>query len=160
MAKAILIIGRPKTGKTTTVKKILSSLSRVKLIYDVNNEYNTGKELPTLSDFLSEAAESTGVAVVFEEATIYFSNRGDEQTLKNILVRRRHTDNIVILCFHSLRSVPTYVFDLVDFYVLHKTSDNPGLIEKKFAGNNQLLQDIVTVRNAQNPYFQIFRRVL
>lgn len=156
MAKAILVVGRTKSGKTTAVKKILSALNMRKEIYDVQREYNTGKPLPDMEDFLNLAAGLTETCIVFEEATIFFSNRGDEKVLKRILVSKRHTRNIIILCFHSLRSVPTYIFDLTDFYVLHKTNDNVRLIEKKFEGM-QVVEDFYTVMDSENPYFEVVR---
>jgi hypothetical protein len=159
MAKAIIIVGRPRSGKTTSAKKLLSSISLKKEIYDVNNEYNTGKPFPDMEDFLNDSLSKTETCFIFEEATIFFSNKGDERRLKTLLVRKRHTKNIIILCFHSLRSVPTYVFDLIDFYILHKTNDNTGLIDKKFSGNYTLLNDFKKVNEATDEHFRIVRKL-
>ena len=156
MAKAILVIGRTKSGKTTAVKKIAAKTGLSLAVYDVQNEYNTGKPLPDIEDFLNEVSQLRRTCIVFEEATIFFSNRGDEKTLKKILVSKRHTGNVVILCFHSLRSVPTYVFDLSDFYVLHKTNDNVRLVETKFEGM-QIVEDFRAVKESENPYFEVVR---
>lgn len=160
MAKAIIVIGRTKSGKTTTVKNLLKKISGEKFIYDVNNEYNTGTEFISMVDFLNEATLKTCTTIVFEEATIFFSNRGDERKLKELLVRKRHTKNVIILCFHSLRSVPTYIFDLADYYILHKTNDNRAIIEKKFSGNDILLNDFETVNTSKDLHFKVVRSLL
>lgn len=160
MAKAILVIGRTKSGKTTSVKSLLKNIPGEKFIYDVNNEYTGQGELIPMIEFLDVATLKTNTAIVFEEATIFFSNRGDERKLKEILVRKRHTNNIILLCFHSLRSVPTYVLDLIDYYILHKTNDNINLIEKKFSGNDVLLNDFKKVGQSENPHFRVVRQLL
>lgn len=160
MAKAILVIGRPKAGKTTSVKNLLKNIPGEKFIYDVNNEYTGQGKLIPMIEFLDVATLKTNTTIVFEEATIFFSNRGDERKLKEILVRKRHTNNIVIFCFHSLRSVPTYVLDLTDYYILHKTNDNINLIEKKFSGNDVLLSDFKKVGQSENPHFRVVRQLL
>ena len=148
--KTFLIIGHTGRGKSTKVKEILAGLYCDKLIYDVNNEHNTGKPLPGIGDFLTLAKKKVNTAIVFEEATIFFSNRGRSEEVIDLLVRKRHTNNIIILLFHSIRSVPNYIFELIDYIILFKTNDNEKLIHDKFKDNEQLIEFYNAVNQSDN----------
>ena len=89
-------------------------------------------------------------AIVFEEATIFFSNRGRSEEVIDLLVRKRHTNNIIILLFHSIRSVPNYIFELIDYIILFKTNDNEKLIHDKFKDNEQLIEFYNAVNQSDN----------
>ncbi len=138
--KAIAVIGGTGQGKSTFIKEVLlSNMAGRKLIYDVNNEYKTGKALPSIVDFLKTAKTAIKTCIVFEEATIFFSNRGFNDELLDILVRKRHTQNVIILVFHSLRAAPKYVLDMVDTIVLFKTKDLQNEVMIKFRGEKDIL---------------------
>jgi len=133
---AILVVGKTGSGKTTLVKSLLKKANKKSLfLYDVNNEY---KEFVTEAveldfDIFAERAKNlTNAVILFEEATIFLSNKGSNFNLKNILVRKRHTKNTVILVFHSFRTIPRYVFDLCNFIAVKKTSDNIDFIDSRF----------------------------
>lgn len=151
--KTFLIIGHTGRGKSTKVKEILSGLYCDKLIYDVNNEHNTGKPLPNINDFLTLAKKKVNTAIVFEEATIFFSNRGRSEEVIDLLVRKRHTNNIIILLFHSIRSVPNYIFELIDYIILFKTNDNEKLIHDKFKDNEEFIKLYNTVNQDIDFFF-------
>jgi len=139
--KTFAIIGGTGQGKSTFIKEVLlSRIKGAKMVYDVNNEYKTGKPLLTMPDFLNNAKKATKTAIVFEEATMFFSNRGYNDVLMDILVRKRHTQNVVILVFHSLRAAPKYVLDMVDTIVMFKTKDLQNEVYQKFKGDTDILQ--------------------
>lgn len=137
--KTFLVIGHTGRGKSTFVKTALRKIPQRKYIYDVNNEYGQGTNLPTLSEFLARAKELRNTTIVFEEATIFFGGAKDEE-MTNLLVRKRHTKNNIFLLFHSLIDAPPYILRLVDFIVLYKTNDNPTAIKRKFAHHTTIIQ--------------------
>ncbi len=133
--KVSVIVGGKGTGKTTFLKSVLNKVHpKARLVYDVNNEYRELYPHSLLDHdvFLEKVINVQNAVVIFEEATIFFSNRGDDRSLKNLLVRARHTNNMTFLVYHSLRAVPVYILDLANFIVLFKTNDSFNRIEKKF----------------------------
>lgn len=141
--KAIIVIGGTGMGKSTFVKSCLSHVHKENIwLYDVNNEYreyiNPLPELPSFQNFCDKASKLNQSVIVFEEATIFLNNKGSNQKLIDILVRKRHTENLIILVFHSLRSMPKYLLDLCNVLVLHKTND-PLEIAERF-DNDALLK--------------------
>lgn len=130
-----IIVGATGTGKTTFVKSLLKKVDPRNLyIYDVNNEYTEfyDSELENFGEFSKRATELKNAVIVFEEATIFLNNRSSNQELTNILVRKRHTNNTIFLCFHSLRSIPRNIYEISTHITIFKTSDNPELVLKKF----------------------------
>lgn len=151
VSKIIAIAGRPKAGKSTfamelairtmypdapddidpgEVRLLLAALrgsswmSRLK-VYDINREWGVGGALPTMDAFLDEAVKSRDKFIVFEEATLFFDpTRGRSEELREMLVRRRHTGNALVLLFHALADVPLYVLRMLDVLVLFKTQDS------------------------------------
>ena len=136
MSKVIIIVGGKGTGKTTKVKELISKVNpKALLLNDVNNEYSDIMKTQyfEIKDFTNLVYNAKGAVAIFEEATIFFSNRGGQtEKMKSILVRSRHTKNFIILVFHSLRSVPKDIFDLINLMIIFKTNDNISIIEKKF----------------------------
>lgn len=162
--KSIILAGGTGTGKSTFVSERLSKVPNKKSIqlYDVNNEaiYKPYIFTPfgSFEKFSRSAKGLSDSVIVFEEATIFLSNRGTNDDLRNILVRKRHTNVTVFLVFHSLRTVPRWIYDLSNFIVLFKTNDNEKLIETRF--ENELLTECflrVQENSKQNPhYFETF----
>jgi len=143
MAKAFLIVGGTGTGKSTFVKKHLDTIDKKAIfLYDVNAEYKPYFPFPLieLEDFADKATKIENGVIVFEEATIFFSNRSSSDALRKLLVRKRHTNVVVFLIFHSLRTIPRYVYDLCNFVVLFRTNDSRQLIETKF--DDERLTDV------------------
>lgn len=132
---SIIIVGATGTGKTTEVKSRISNVNPANLmIYDVNNEYQDfyNKPFGDFKDFAAEARAATNKVIVFEEATIFLNNRSRDNQLVDILVRKRHTNNMIFLNFHSFRTIPRYIYDLSNYIILFKTNDSVELIEKKY----------------------------
>lgn len=154
MSKSILIVGMTGTGKSTEAMKVLKQFpDQKKLIYDVNNEYGTGS-LPSMDTFLEEATKANDSIILFGEATIFFSNRGRSDKVVNLLVRKRHTRNVIIFIFHSLRTVPAYIFEMTDHLYLKRTNDTPQRVKKAY-DSDKLLEvfDIVQKNSTLDPYF-------
>jgi hypothetical protein len=133
--KGHIIIGGTGRGKTTFVKKMLSHIAPERIeIYDVNKEYEDFYKQSFLEfeDFMLKVKPLKNKFIVFEEATIFFNNRGCDKILVDMLVRKRHTNNYIILNFHSIRNVPRYVWDLCNIVTLFKTNDSEKKINDYF----------------------------
>lgn len=147
----IAVIGATGTGKTTVCKKMLQLSGKEPFIYDVNNEYGSNK-LIKINDFLQIATEKKNSFILFEEATIFFSHAGRTDEIMNLLVRKRHTQNVICLVFHSLRSMPLYILDMIDLIILFKTVENKGVIEKKYKDELEIIEAFNYINNSQNKY--------
>jgi SpoVK/Ycf46/Vps4 family AAA+-type ATPase len=134
----ILLCGGKGTGKTTKVKELLKEANLPAFIYDVNNEYSEAP-LPDIQSFLDQAVKKKNCAIVFEEATIFFSSKGRSEELLNILVRSRHNKTFCILVFHSLRSIPVYILELSNYLILKYTADNKTAVEAKYKDFPELI---------------------
>lgn len=135
---ASIMIGRPGSGKTTLSKQLLDlrPAQMPVLIYDVNNEYKSyyPEELDDFDIFLKKISDD-GIRhyyILIEEATIFFNTQSNFQEMKNVLVRRRHTGNIIQLNFHSFSSVPKGIYNLLDYVTVFKTNDNLDSVRNRF----------------------------
>lgn len=140
---AHLIIGATGTGKTTKVKEYLNKIPHKGsiFIYDINNEYRDfyPYKFEDFGVFIERMSRVKKGVMVFEEATIFLSNRSCNRILVDILVRKRHTNNYIFMNFHSLRSVPKYLLDLCKYVTLFKTNDSLSFVESTF--RNDILTD-------------------
>jgi len=133
--KSIIFVGGTGTGKTTLIKGRLKKVSKDCLyLFDINNEYTEffDKPLPSFVKFSKQCTKLNDAIIVYEEATIFLSNKGSNSEVNEVLVRKRHTNNTIFFVFHSLRSVPRWLFDLSNYLFLLKTNDSLDTVEKKF----------------------------
>lgn len=131
--KAIIVVGATGSGKSTFVKRLIAPVDVDRLhVYDVNREYFPDEPLPDIDDFLLSVSGVTESILIFEEATVFFSNRGSNKMMRKLLVGKRHSRNVVILLFHSVRAIPFYIFDLCNFVVLFHTNDEENIVREKF----------------------------
>lgn len=142
---ATIIVGNTGRGKSTASRKLLTAALKEEmevLVYDPNNDYSDVYKKPFESkkEFLEKASKKTHSFILFEEATMFFSNKGSEEKLLDLLVRKRHTGNKIVLVFHSLRSVPTYILELCNYMVLYKTADRPSYTLAKFEGFDEITE--------------------
>lgn len=158
--KALAVVGQTGSGKTTFVKNTLATLGNApKFIYDVNAEYYTKKNLPDFEKFLQIVNTKENSVIVFEEATIFLNNRSANSEIIRMLVRKRHANNFIILVFHSLRSVPVYITDLINYLVLFKTNDRATLVEQKFKNDDRILSLYNAVSKARDKHFHIVKQM-
>lgn len=131
--KAFIIVGATGSGKSTFVKNLIAPVDVNRLfVYDVNREYFPAEPLPDIDEFLTEVSRVTESVLIFEEATVFFSNRGNDKRMRSLLVGKRHARNVVILLFHSIRSIPFYIFDLCNYVVVFNTNDEEPIVKSKF----------------------------
>ena len=163
--KVILIIGKKRAGKTTLASTLIKKLARPNTyIYDINNEYTTKFGIPNSykgpineDEFLKEVQFKKNSMLVFEEASIYLGTHGQEKILKDIISRSRHTNNVILLIFHSIAFVPVYIFSFSDYVGLFKTNDFRASLDNKIRKNENLISIYDRVRLNSNPhYFELF----
>lgn len=136
MSKAFILVGGTGCGKTYFTKQLLKSVNKnALLVFDVNNEYKEYYPYPFNPDidkFLEKASKISKGVILIEDATAFLSNRGRSDLLTKILVAKRHTQNTVILLFHSMRSIPKYLVDISTHVVIFKTNDPQTIVERSF----------------------------
>ncbi len=143
---AIIVCGARGHGKTTLVKKIIAPTDKGRLLVnDINREYyNPPRKPMPIDDFLGVACSMEDTVIVFEESTIFFSTRGRNEAVIQLLVESRHTNNFLIFVFHSIRSIPNYIVELVDKIYLFHTNDKPEIVKQKYS---LLFDDYLKVHN-------------
>jgi DNA helicase HerA-like ATPase len=156
MSGSHIIVGGTGTGKSTFVKNLLKKVKNkgTIFIYDVNNEYKEYypyKFDPDYEGFTDKIVKIEKAIIVFEESTIFLNNRSCNANIVDMLIRKRHINNYYIFVFHSLRSVPRYIYEYSNFITLFKTSDSPDLVLRKFEDGR--LIDIMTRINKSKKYY-------
>lgn len=149
--KQFVLAGATGSGKTTFVKDMLSKIDKPKFVYDVNNEYKDFCKIPftDIEKFTQEATKKTNTVIVFEEASIFFSHVGATKTIKEIMVRKRHTGNILIFNFHAMRQIPFYILDFTDFLIIKKTVLDSI---KRYEQRTEIIDAYETVKRSKNPF--------
>lgn len=160
MSNAYIVVGSTGTGKSTFVKNRLEKVNPKSIfVHDVNNEYsylnysNQNEGLKKADDFLNLTTKVSNGVIVFEEATIYLGTKMSKETLRDILVRKRHTNNTIFLVFHALRFVPYEIFNLCTHLVFHKTNDSTKLVQSRFE-DEELTKIFEHVKNDPDKYFE------
>jgi phospholipid N-methyltransferase len=131
-------VGRSGCGKTTITREMLDKRPKNMpvLIYDINQEYTDlyPAEFEDFDVFLAKLSfeETRHHYIVIEEATIFFNTQSNFQDMKNVLVRARHTGNIIQLNFHSFSSIPKGIYNLLDYVIVFKTNDNLKSVTDRF----------------------------
>jgi hypothetical protein len=135
---ATVCIGKRGCGKTTLSKKLMDARPKEMpiIVYDINNEYHEYYpepfvEFPVFLMKISDE-EIKHTYILIEEATIFFSTRSRFEEMLNVLVRARHTGNIIQLNFHSFSSVPKNIYHLLDYVVVFKTNDSEDDVTNRF----------------------------
>ncbi|MFA5297631.1 MAG: DUF87 domain-containing protein [Lutibacter sp.] len=150
-----LITGATGTGKTTFIRSLLNKVnSEAVIVYDINAEYTDFFPYPFIEfeNFTTKLKQINNGIIVLEEATIFLNNRGTNHDVTELLVRKRHTHNYIILVFHSMRSIPRWIYELSNYITIFKTNDSPQLTARELKDNR--IEDIMTsVRNEINPHF-------
>jgi len=151
---SICVVGSTGVGKTTFVKSIIKDIHSTNIIkYDPFNEYEKGYNIE-IDNFLQ--LDYKNKLILVEEATsvLSFYNRID---IIKMLTRRRHNNVSSIFVFHSIRTIPVYIFDFLDGIVFFRTNDRKDIIEKKYKDiiTPELLDKITSLPNYKYIYFDL-----
>lgn len=163
MSRAIILVGGTGCGKTFMTKSLISKVNKSALmIFDVNNEYKDFYPYPFDADidkFLSKAYRKRNCVILIEDATAFLSNRGRADTLQKMLVAKRHTNNTILLLFHSFRAIPKYIMDLCNTVIIFKTNDPETIVKDGFQ-NPELTAAWKKVQDAakNHPFFKTYPR--
>lgn len=156
MSKAHIIVGATDTGKTYFTKQLLNKVPNKKalFIYDVENEYQSYFPYPLIDfeTFIEKATYLKNSVQVYEEATIFFGNRSSNEFLKSIMVRKKHDKNHIILIFHSMRSVPRYIYELANYITIFKTNDSPDMTARELK-DERLIEIMDRVKNHKDSHY-------
>lgn len=134
----ILVVGSTGQGKSTFVKDSIQGKNC--LVFDVNNEYPDldtnplkprSKYVGLPEEFLQICFKRANSYLVFEEATGFLKGAVSKE-LQRLIIEKRHKNNNLIFIFHSINRIPPAIFELSNFCVLHKTADNPKIVENKY----------------------------
>ncbi len=158
MSKAVAIIGTTGTGKTTFIKDRIKNVNKNALfLYDVNKEYTDIIISPylTMDEFLQKSVKLNNACIVFEEATIFFSNKSNIAEIRELLVRKRHTNNTIFFVFHSFRDVPHSIISLINYMIIFKTQDSEKLVQTKFDDDRLTATFSHVIENAKkDPHYK------
>jgi len=151
---SICVVGSTGVGKTTFVKSIIKDVHSTNIIkYDPFNEYEKGYNIE-IDNFLQ--LDYKNKLILVEEATsvLSFYNRID---IIKMLTRRRHNNVSSIFVFHSIRTIPVYIFDFLDGIVFFRTNDRRDIVEKKYKDiiDENLLDKITTLPHYKYIYLHL-----
>ncbi len=158
--KAFLIVGATGMGKSTVTRQFIQRVSPGnRLIYDVNQEYTDlyNKPLIDFDEFSEQTTKVRNALIVYEEATIFLSNRGSDLNIRKVLVSKRWRNNTVILNFHSFRTIPKYIYLLCNYIIILKTNDSESYVESAFDNEKltkafRIIQSKPLLRNGNKTY--------
>jgi len=154
MAQVVLLVGKPRSGKTFFLKKLAKKSENV-YINDINNdfkEFNCYEDPANIEGFIDSCTYVHNTNIIIDEATIYFGTRSYSKGLKRLMVLKAHSNNNYFLVFHSIMDIPRNILVSVDKILLFKTLDPPSEVLKKFSKEffeNHFLE----VKKSKNKHF-------
>jgi hypothetical protein len=154
--KAHIICGATDTGKSTFIKSIINKVpnKQALLIYDIENEYSDlyPYKLEDFNIFLAKVVNYENAVIVFEEASAFLSNRGDNMLVRKILVQKKHSNNYIFLVFHSVRMIPRIIYELSNYITIFKTNDSPDMTARELK-DHRLEAIMNRVKEHKNQYY-------
>ena len=169
----VLVIGGTGQRKTTFIKEVLLNGGEC-IVYDVNAEYGEQRanaagyickfqplpfdaNLPRsrwfgeMADFLQIVPfKHNACKIVFEEATGFFEGKTSKE-MKRIIIGKRHPEDKggrnIILVFHTIQSVPPFLFGTANIVCLFKTNDQRQQVKSKC---EKLLPAFIKLQGAED----------
>lgn len=152
--RIIIVVGRKGSGKSYYIKEKLKHYKGNKLILDVRREYAEGI-LVKPSKFMEMVKNAKNSLIIFEEATMYMSNKSDFEDIRWLNMSARHDGNTIFYVFHALQFVPLNILNQADLLILHRTGDNFELVNKKFKGDPRIMKAFFQVRNSSEKHVRV-----
>lgn len=156
MGKNIAIIGATGTGKTTDAIEIGNSCDfENRLVFDINKEYVDIEGYQSVyekrPDFIKRALEMRNSLIIFDESAIFFRHGKSSDDIIELMLRRRHLNNVCIFNFHALGQIPLFIVHYIDEMILHHTNDNKNGVNR-FEGREEIeeaFNELFEMRNGQ-----------
>jgi len=170
-----IIVGTNGTGKTTLLNKLINETNRKALIIDPDGmEWRNVKEIDPsqCADFSSGQAKILAPSVEELEEVIHFQNgslvlddcryylraRMDE-TIRKILIRRRHNSIDCFAVAHGLSEVPASFYTFATHLICFKTNDS--LVRLRNSTDKEKIQRLRLAIDGVNKHpshhhFQVF----
>ena len=150
MSYLIVICGGTGEGKTTYARELIKGNKHYAVDYGNDFEgFDRFTDVHEMDKFLEKfepkKEKIKESIVIIDEATICFNNHRYSDELNAILVRKRHSKNTYVLLFHSLRQIPQFIKDFIDYVVLFKTNDNYTIV-KNFPKSDELAAAILKLK--------------
>lgn len=145
--KIIFIVGGRGTGKTTELRGYTEKTHPdALLLYDAGGNHKDYYKRPLLEidEFVTACRKIENGVMAFEEATIFFRHSPMKDVV-DFCVKSRYRQNTIFFVFHSLRSIPFYIYELADFIILFKTKDTEKIVRERFDDD-----DLINVFNRVN----------
>lgn len=145
----IIIVGGTGTGKTTLSRGYAKQTPPAnRFIFDIQKQYGDlyPKPLLKFDAFIDKALTLKNYLILIEEATIFISNRGTNRKIIELLVNKRHANNIIILVFHSFSLIPKDIKLLSNYMVFLKTNDEEKDLYK--FGDEKLVEKFRSLKKA------------
>ncbi len=185
MANSILNVGATGTGKTFfVVNKIIPNAKNIICFdlyaneYDLNEFYiinsikqykggkarlihneNMHEEINDLvSEMLKDLKKLKNTTFVFEDATIFLNSQRDE-TVKTLLINKRHYNMSYVWLFHTLSEIPPYIFKASTALRLGKTKDMKNAILSKFKGEQNIINAYEKVQKSTDIRANVFIKI-
>ncbi|MBN2664573.1 MAG: hypothetical protein JXR68_13065 [Bacteroidales bacterium] len=178
-SKLILIIGSPRTGKTTLLKKIIENTKRRVLI--LTKDGIQWEHLPILE--LKDLHKFQGVYKIFYNKALFqildttnfnnciivcddFRNLQVKSTkeldaLEAIVARKAHRMNDIIIVAHGFTQIkPKYLYSHNPDFILFKTSDSVNTIKSELLNPQKVIdfqQKINEIAKTKPRYFERFK---
>ena len=155
MSRCITIIGGTGQGKSTFALKLIGIQNCFVFDYRGEDKYqhlSTDLNQPKCrfsgkpDVFMEVLKKKHNTWALFEEATIFFNGRAQEE-IRELLVNKRHRKQVIIFLFHTINSVPPFIFDMTDYVILFKTGDDINTVKRK---RSALLPYFLKLKNAPN----------
>ena len=185
MANSIINVGQTGSGKTHfVITKIIPNAKNI-ICFDLyGNEYNLdgfttinriseykgGKarlihneaihdEINDLvSEMLRDLKKLKNTTFVFEDATIFLNSQRDE-TVKTLLINKRHYNMSFVWLFHTLSEIPPYIFKASTALRLGKTKDMKNAILSKFRGEQNIIDAYEKIQLSKDLRANVFIKI-
>lgn len=148
----IVIIGMTGEGKSEIVKSMIAGVPC--FAFDVQDEYKDLSLNPADTrarhtellekKFVKQALQRINSVIVFEEATGFFEGRLLPE-VRRLILSKRHKNNTLIFCFHSISAVPPRLMQMTNFVVLFKTGDELYQVKEKFPSLLSYFEQVKTL---------------
>ena len=164
--KAVLIVGKPGAGKSYFFKnEILPKLNKVLIFDQYGYEYpeatltdgkkDTGESMLRFSGDFWELVNFSGRfpnrAIIIEDATNFLQGAIHDEPLRKMFAARRHYNQQLYFLFHTLSSIPPFIYSMSDYVVLFKTKDFKERVKNRFQ-DEELFRAFENIKKSRNEH--------